>query len=187
MVHPNEPASRLIWIYAIAIGAFYGTTPMLPLILAERIAVTEQNVGYFVMYLGAMGVIVRTAILGRMIEWLGEAKVARLGLVFLAVGLAFVAAITSYPTMLIAMTLMPIGTGFCFPASQRCCPAWSECTTRVVHGVQTHSAGCRACHFRSSRDSAWTRSAWECHSFSLERWCPDATATGALDEYAKSP
>ena len=115
LAHPHEPASRLIWIYAIAIGAFYGTTPMLPLILAERLAVTEQNVGYFVMYLGAMGVIVRTALLGRMIEWLGEAKVSRLGLVFLAAGLVMVARITSYPTMLIAMTLMPIGTGFLFP------------------------------------------------------------------------
>ena len=115
LAHPHEPASRLIWIYAIAIGAFYGTTPMLPLILAERLAVTEQNVGYFVMYLGAMGVIVRTALLGRMIEWLGEAKVSRLGLVFLAAGLVMVARITSYPTMLVAMTLMPIGTGFLFP------------------------------------------------------------------------
>jgi multidrug resistance protein len=115
LANPHEPASRLIWIYAIAIGAFYGTTPMLPLILAERLAVTEQNVGYFVMYLGAMGVIVRTALLGRMIEWLGEAKVSRLGLVFLAAGLVMVARITSYPTMLVAMTLMPIGTGFLFP------------------------------------------------------------------------
>jgi multidrug resistance protein len=115
LLHPAQPASRLIWIYAIAIGAFYGTTPMLPLILADRLAVTEQNVGYFVMYLGAMGVIVRTLLLGRMIEWLGEPRVARLGLLFLAVGLAMVARITSYPTMWIAMTLMPIGTGFLFP------------------------------------------------------------------------
>ncbi|MGK2962454.1 MAG: MFS transporter, partial [Gemmatimonadaceae bacterium] len=36
VTRPAEPASRLIWIYAIAIGAFYGTTPMLPLILADR-------------------------------------------------------------------------------------------------------------------------------------------------------
>lgn len=115
VTHPREPASRLILIYAIAIGAFYGTTPMLPLILADRLGVTETNVGYFVMYLGGMGVIVRTLILGRVLEWLGEARVARLGLVFLAVGLAMVALITSYPTMLIAMTLMPIGTGLLFP------------------------------------------------------------------------
>ena len=115
ITRPREPASRLIWIYAIAIGAFYGTTPMLPLILAERIGVNESNVGYFIMYLGGMGVIVRTLILGRMIERLGEARVSRLGLVFLAFGLAMVARITSYPTMLIAMTLMPIGTGLLFP------------------------------------------------------------------------
>jgi MFS family permease len=112
---PHEPASRLIWIYAIAIGAFYGTTPMLPLILADRLAVTERNVGYFVMYLGGMGVIVRTLILGRVIERFGEARVSRMGLGFLAVGLALVARITSYPTMWVAMTLMPIGTGLLFP------------------------------------------------------------------------
>lgn len=115
LVHPNEPASRLIWIYAIAIGAFYGTTPLLPLILSDRLGVNEQNVGYFVMYLGGIGVVVRTGILGKMIEWLGEPKLARLGLVLLALGLAMVSRIVSYPTMLIALTLMPMGTAFTFP------------------------------------------------------------------------
>jgi len=115
VTHPKDPASKLIWIYAIAIGAFYGTTPMLPLVLAERMGVTEQNVGYFVMYLGGMGVIVRAGLLGRTIEWLGEARVARLGLVLLAVGLATVAGINSYPTMLVSLTLMPVGTAFIFP------------------------------------------------------------------------
>ena len=115
IVHPNEPASRLIWIYAIAIGAFYGTTPLLPLILADRLGVTAQNVGYFVMYLGGMGVIVRTVILGRALEWLGEARLARVGLVSLAAGLAMVARIDSYPTMLVSLTLMPVGTAFIFP------------------------------------------------------------------------
>jgi multidrug resistance protein len=115
LVHPNEPASRLIWIYAIAIGAFYGTTPLLPLILADRLGVTAQNVGYFIMYLGGIGVIVRTGILGRMIEWLGEVKLARLGLVLLATGLVIVSRIFSYPTALVAMTLMPLGTAFTFP------------------------------------------------------------------------
>lgn len=115
VTHPKEPASRLIWIYAIGIGAFYGTTPMLPLVLADRLGVTETNVGYFVMYLGGIGVIARAGLLGRMIEWLGEVRLARLGLVCLALGLAMVARITSYPTMLIPMTLMPLGTAFLFP------------------------------------------------------------------------
>jgi multidrug resistance protein len=116
ILHPNEPAPRLILIYAIAIGAFYGTTPILPLILGERLGINEQNVGYFVMYLGGVGVVVRTGLLGRMIEWLGEARLCRLGLVLLAAGLALVAAINSYPMMFLSFTLMPLGTAFIFPA-----------------------------------------------------------------------
>jgi multidrug resistance protein len=116
LTHPNDPATRLIWIYAIAIGAFYGTTAILPLVLADRLGVNEQNVGYFVMYLGGIGVVVRTGILGRMIEWLGEARLCRIGLVLLAAGLALVAEIHSYPTMFLSFTLMPVGTAFIFPA-----------------------------------------------------------------------
>src|SRR3954464_1535963 len=113
--HPREPAQRLIWIYAIAIGAFYGTAPTLPLILAHRLPITEANVGFFVMYLGGMGVFVRAGILGRMIEWLGEARLTRLGLVLLALGLALIAAVHSFATLLVALTLMPLGTAFVFP------------------------------------------------------------------------
>ena len=115
IARPKEPAQRLIWIYAIAIGAFYGTAPTLPLLLANRLPINEGNVGYFVMYLGGMGVVVRAGILGRMIEWLGEARLTRLGLVLLAFGLAAVAAVHSYLTLLIALTLMPLGTAFVFP------------------------------------------------------------------------
>jgi multidrug resistance protein len=115
LARPKEPAQRLIWIYAIAIGAFYGTAPTLPLLLSSRLPITEANVGFFVMYLGGMGVIIRAGILGRMIEWLGEVRLTRLGLVLLACGLALVAAVHSYLTLIIALTLMPLGTAFVFP------------------------------------------------------------------------
>ena len=115
IAHPKEPAQRLIWLYAIAIGAFYGTVPTLPLLLASRLPINETNVGYFVMYLGGMGVFVRAGLLGRMIEWLGEARLTRLGIVLLAVGLALVSAVHSYLTLLISLTLMPLGTAFVFP------------------------------------------------------------------------
>ncbi|HEX6628122.1 MAG TPA: MFS transporter, partial [Gemmatimonadaceae bacterium] len=105
----------LIWIYTIGIGAFYGTAPTLPLILADRLPITEANVGFFVMYLGGMGVVVRAGILGRMIEWLGEVRLTRLGLLLLATGLALIAAVHSYLTLAIALTLMPLGTAFVFP------------------------------------------------------------------------
>jgi multidrug resistance protein len=116
LAHPGEPAPRLIWIYTIAIGAFYGMAPMLPLILQRYLPITESNVGYFVMYLGGMGFVVRIWILGRMIEWLGEARLARLGLILLGLGLALVSAIRSYPMVALSFTLMPLGTAFIFPS-----------------------------------------------------------------------
>jgi MFS family permease len=115
LMHAGEPAPRLIWIYTIAIGGFYGTAPFLSLLFADRLGVTEKTVGYFIMYFGAMGVIIRAGLLGAAVKRLGEARLARLGLVLLSAGLALIAVAHSYPTTLIAITLMPLGTAFLFP------------------------------------------------------------------------
>jgi len=111
----HDPASRLIWIYAIAIGAFYGTGPTFPLLLHERLGVTEHTIGYIFMYFGGMGVIVRAGILGRMVDWLGEARLSRIGIGCLAAGLAVFAVACSWPVLILAITLMPLGTAFLFP------------------------------------------------------------------------
>jgi MFS family permease len=116
LLHWREPASRLIWTYTVAIGAFYGTIMIVPLLLSARLGVTEQTVGYFVMYLGGMGVIVRSLILGRMVNLLGEARLSRLGIVLLALGLAATGWADHLATLFIGFTLMPIGTAFLFPA-----------------------------------------------------------------------
>jgi multidrug resistance protein len=112
----GEPAPRLIWIYTIAIGAFYGTVPTIPLLLTERFAqITAKTIGYVVMYLGGMGVVVRALFLGRIVDALGEARLSRLGLVLLGAGLALVAAARTYPVLWLSLTLMPLGTAFIFP------------------------------------------------------------------------
>jgi MFS family permease len=113
--HWRDPASRLIWIYAVAIGAFYGTIQIVPLLLLQRFGITETNVGYFVMFLGAMGVVVRALVLGRAVDRLGEARLSRLGIVFLAAGLIATGLAHSGPALALAFTLMPIGTAFLFP------------------------------------------------------------------------
>jgi len=113
--HPREPASRLIWIYAIAIGAFYGTGPTMPLLLSARLGVTEHTVGYFFMYFGAMGVIARAGLLGWVLGRLGEARLSRLGIGLLAAGLCLLSVARSYPVLMASMTLMPLGTAFLFP------------------------------------------------------------------------
>ncbi len=111
----NEPASRLIWIYTLAIGGFYGTIQLAPLLLQARLQVTEQNVGYFVMYLGGMGVIVRAAVLGRAVDRLGEARLSRLGILLLAAGLAITGSAHTGAAFAAGFTLMPLGTAFLFP------------------------------------------------------------------------
>lgn len=113
--HWDDPAARLIWIYAIGIGAFYGTIQIAPLLLSDRLGVTEHNVGYFIMYLGGMGVLVRTLLLGRMVDRLGEARLSALGIVILAAGLAATGIAGGWPMLAAGFTLMPIGTAFLFP------------------------------------------------------------------------
>ncbi len=111
----GEPASRLIWIYAIAIGAFYGTGPTMPLLLQARLGITEHTVGYFFMYFGFMGVVARAGLLGWVHDRLGDARLARLGIVLLAAGLTLLALAHNYPVLIVSMTLMPLGTAFLFP------------------------------------------------------------------------
>ncbi len=81
----------------------------------NRLDVTERNIGYFVMYLGGMGVVVRSLLLGRMVELLGEARLSRLGLVLLAMGLGCTGLATHGGIILLGFTLMPLGTAFLFP------------------------------------------------------------------------
>ena len=113
--HSSEPASRLIWIYAIAIGAFQGSFSVLALFLNARFQVTEQTIGYFFMYVGSISVFTRVLLLGRMVDWLGEAKLSRLGLVLLASGVLGMPLSRNLPMLAIAVALIPLGTAFTFP------------------------------------------------------------------------
>ena len=113
--HWRDPASRLIWIYTVGIGAFYGTIQVVPLLLTARFGVTERNIGYFVMYLGGMGVVVRSLLLGRAVDRLGETRLSTLGILILAAGLAATGIAGGWRLLAIGFTLMPLGTAFLFP------------------------------------------------------------------------
>lgn len=115
MSHSSEPSSRLIWIYAISIGAFQGSFSVLALFLNARFQVTEQTIGYFFMYVGAISVFARVLLLGRAVDWLGEAKLSRLGLVLLAAGVAGMPLSKNLPMLGVAVALIPLGTAFTFP------------------------------------------------------------------------
>src|SRR6185295_10477308 len=113
--HATEPASRLIWIYAIAIGAFQGSFSVLALFLNARFQVTEQTIGYFFMYVGSISVFARVLLLGRAVDWLGEANLSRLGLVLLAAGVLGMPLSGDLWMLALAVALIPLGTAFTFP------------------------------------------------------------------------
>jgi MFS family permease len=113
--HSSEPSSRLIWIYAIAIGAFQGSFSVLALFLNVRFQVTEQTIGYFFMYVGSISVFARVLLLGRMVDWLGEANLSRLGLVLLAAGVVGMPLSRNLAMLAVAVALIPLGTAFTFP------------------------------------------------------------------------
>jgi MFS family permease len=124
LTHAREPASRLIWIYALTMGAFQGANTVLALLLASEFGVTERTIGFVFTYIGAISLITRAAILGRLVSWLGELRLSRYGMLLLATGLAGMALSTSLPVLALFLALMPLGTAFTFP-----------CVTGLLSGV----------------------------------------------------
>jgi len=115
ITHPGEAAPRLIWIYAIAMGAFSGLMAILALFLADRFGVSKDNIWIFYTYVGAISVITRAGILGRMVDRYGEAYLSRIGLTLLATGLATLPIAHGWVSLAISVALIPLGTAFTFP------------------------------------------------------------------------
>jgi MFS family permease len=115
ITHAKEPGSRLIWIYAIAMGSFSAITAILPLFLADQFGIGEKKVWIFFTYIGVISVITRAGILGWAVEKYGEARLARIGLVLLAMGLASYPFVHNYVLLAIGIALVPLGTAFTFP------------------------------------------------------------------------
>lgn len=113
--HPGSPAPRLIWIYAIAMGAFSGLMAILALFLADRFGVGKDRIWIFYTYVGAISVVTRAGILGRMVDRYGEAQLSRIGLVLLATGLTTLGLAGGYVSLAISVALIPLGTAFTFP------------------------------------------------------------------------
>ena len=115
LTHPAEPAPRLIWIYAIAMGAFSGLMAILALFLADQFGVGKDRIWIFYTYVGTIAVITRAGILGKMVDRFGEASLSRIGLTMLATGLATLPLARGYPSLAISVALVPLGTAFTFP------------------------------------------------------------------------
>lgn len=141
---PGERSSRLILMYAIAMGAFYGINPVLSLYLMNYWGVTALTIGYFFTYIGTLSVIFRVFLVGPVVEKMGEVRTARLGTALLAAGIlavvlvpplthpgaapsfsdfeegvghVLVRGLSAYVPLALAVALIPLGTAFNFPAT----------------------------------------------------------------------
>lgn len=115
LTHAKDPGSRLIWMYAIAMGAFSAITAILPLFLADQFGIGENRVWIFFTYIGTISVITRAGFLGKAVEKFGEARLARIGLVMLSIGIAGYPFVHNYVLLALTVALVPLGTAFTFP------------------------------------------------------------------------
>ena len=116
LVHAGEPPSRLIWIYAVAIGSFYGVNFVLVFFLQQQFGVDEGTIGFFFAYMGGLSVLIRIWLLGWVVDRLGEPRTVRLGAVLLSLGLGLTPFTTTLPVLAMTVALIPLGTAFTFPA-----------------------------------------------------------------------
>lgn len=117
IMHPRGPAERMIWIYGLAMLAFSLFTSILALWLDVRFGVTEKTIGYFFVYSGTLALVMRSLLLGPIIDRLGEAGTMRLGMAVLAVGLLLFPIAPSVWAMVFIIPFVPIGTALIFPAT----------------------------------------------------------------------
>ena len=114
---PTRPVSLLIWIYAFAMLAFNALPPVFSLYLHDRFGITADQIGYFFMIFGAVGVLMRIGPVGWFNARLGEVRTMQVGTLLLFAGFILVPLAQTLPLFIGAQMLLPLGTALLFPAN----------------------------------------------------------------------
>jgi MFS family permease len=115
--HPLRPVASLIWVYAAGMLAFAAMTSVVSLYLEAEFAITSKTIGYFFVYIGAMSFIMRSVLLGPVVDRIGEYSAMSIGTVSLALGLVLYPLVPNLWTLVAVMPLVPIGTALLFPST----------------------------------------------------------------------
>ncbi len=115
--HPGRPVSRLIWIYSVGMLAFACLNSVLALFLDAKFHVTENSIGYFYSYVGALSFLMRALLLGSIVERFGEVRTMRYGTAALVVGLLSYTIAPNLWVLAALIPLVPIGTALLFPST----------------------------------------------------------------------
>ncbi len=109
-------AERLIWIYGTGMLAFTLLTAVLALWLGARFGITEKNIGWFFVYYGVLSFLMRSTVLGPVVDRIGETWAMRLGMLLLATGMLLYPLVPSVWVLIAVIPFVPIGTALMFPA-----------------------------------------------------------------------
>lgn len=115
--HPGGRKERLIWVYGVGMLAFSLLTSILALWLGARFGVNEKTIGYFFVYNGLLSLVLRSLILGPVVDRVGEMWAMRLGAVILGIGLLLYPLAPTVWTLAFIIPCVPIGTALLFPSS----------------------------------------------------------------------
>jgi len=115
--NPGGKVERLIWVYGMGMLAFSLLTSILALWLGNRFGITEKTIGYFFVYNGLLALVLRSLMLGPVVDRIGEVWAMRAGALTLGFGLLMYTTAQSVWSLLFIIPFVPIGTALLFPAS----------------------------------------------------------------------
>jgi MFS family permease len=124
--HPTNLVSRLVWIYGIGMIAFSAMTSVLSLYLQAAFGLTEKTIGPIFAYVGVLSLVMRSLLLGPIVDRLGESWTMRAGALLLAAGLLLYPIPQNLWALAAVIPLVPIGTALLFPATTSLMSRYSD-------------------------------------------------------------
>jgi MFS family permease len=124
--HPTTAIGRLLWIYGVGMLAFASMTSVMALYLGAEFSIDETTIGYVFLYVGVLSFVMRSLLLGPIVDRIGETWAMRIGTVLLVVGLALYPLPRDLWTLALVIPLVPIGTALLFPATTSLMSRYSD-------------------------------------------------------------
>jgi multidrug resistance protein len=124
--HPTEPIARFLWIYAVGMLAFSSMTSVIALYLGAEFALDETTIGYVFLYVGILSFVMRSVLLGPIVDRVGEAAAMRIGTVVFVLGLILYPLPRSLWGLAAVIPLVPIGAALLFPATTSLMSRYSD-------------------------------------------------------------
>src|SRR5215831_18346451 len=115
--NPTGAVQRLTLIYAVAMLAFSCLSSVLALYLSAEFGITEKTIGYVFLYVGGFSVLMRSALIGPIVDRIGEPWSIRAGAAILVFGLLAYPLAPNLWSLAAIVPLVPIGTSLLFPAT----------------------------------------------------------------------